>query len=269
MTQFLGSEGFQWWVGIAEDVKGDPKQLGRIKVRIIGEHDDLEAQFLPWCTILMSPTSASQSGKGMSPVGIMENSYVIGFYIDGADKQFPMVIGTFHGMQDLDPNKSDMNLLARGINKLTNRKFTGPEPAPSYKAKYPMNQVFESRSGHVIEIDDSEGDERIHIYHRKGTYIEINKNGRVVIKSVDSSIDVTDKEKQIYAKGDIKITSEENISIQSSKGIKMAAPGGVTITEGSLVVRGSISSTVGVTGCFTTPTGKTVHIQSGFVSNIT
>ena len=269
MTQFLGAEGFQWWVGIAEDVKSDPKQLGRIKVRIIGEHDDLEAEFLPWCTILMSPTSASQSGVGMSPVGITENSYVIGFFMDGADKQFPMVIGTFHGMQELDPNKSDMNVLARGVNKLTKRTFTGPEPVPSYRAKYPMNQVYESRSGHIIEIDDSDGDERIHIYHRKGTYIEINKDGRIVIKSVDSSIDVTNKEKEIYAKGDIKITSEENISIRAGKGIKMDAPGGVTITNGSLMVRGAISSASAVSGTFSTPTGQVVHVQKGIVTNIT
>lgn len=205
----------------------------------------------------------------MSPVGITENSYVIGFFMDGADKQFPMVIGTFHGMQELDPNKSDMNVLARGVNKLTKRTFTGPEPVPSYRAKYPMNQVYESRSGHIIEIDDSDGDERIHIYHRKGTYIEINKDGRIVIKSVDSSIDVTNKEKEIYAKGDIKITSEENISIRAGKGIKMDAPGGVTITNGSLMVRGAISSASAVSGTFSTPTGQVVHVQKGIVTNIT
>ena len=58
------------------------------------------------------------------------------------------------------------------------------------------------------------------------------------------------------------------VSIRSGSDIAMAGPGGVAITEGSLAVLGSISSGTGVSGCFTSPSGKTIHISKGSVSNI-
>ena len=47
-------------------------------------------------------------------------------------------------------------------------------------AKYPTNHVFETESGHYVEFDDTEGNERIHLYHKKGTFIEIDSSGNVI-----------------------------------------------------------------------------------------
>ena len=49
------------------------------------------------------------------------------------------------------------------------------------KPKYPFNHVYESESGHVIEVDDTPGYERINIFHRKGARIEINNEGEIHI----------------------------------------------------------------------------------------
>lgn len=244
-TKYLGAEGFRWFVGVVADIK-DPQQLGRVKVRVFGIHDntnDISDDDLPWAQLLMSPTSASLSGVGYSPTGIAPDSYVVGFFADGMEAQFPIIMGTFHKMPDMDPNKSDVNTLARGTNKLE-KQLTGPEPASAYKAQYPKNQVFESKTGHIIEIDDTDGDERIHIYHRKGTYVEINKDGRIVIKSVDSAIDVTDKDKTIYAKGDITIESEKNITLKAADTISLTAKT-VNIAGGSSTMK-LVSGAVGV-----------------------
>lgn len=233
----IGEEGTRDFVGVVADIK-DPYQLGRIKVRIFGTHDDtvnISDEDLPWAQVIVSPTSASLSGVGISPTGIAPDSYVYGKYLDGMEGQFPLILGTFHKMPKKDPNLSDVNILARGTNKL-NKKLTGPEPKSAYNAQYPKNQVFESKSGHIIEIDDTDGSERIHIYHRKGTYIEINKDGRVVIKSVDSSIDVTDKDKTIYAKGDITIESEKNIELKAKDNIILDAKN-ISISGGSSSVK--------------------------------
>jgi len=49
-----------------------------------------------------------------------------------------------------------------------------------YAAVYPFNHVFESESGHVMEIDDTKDNERLFTQHRTGTSQEIDKDGNQV-----------------------------------------------------------------------------------------
>ncbi len=49
---------------------------------------------------------------------------------------------------------------------------------------------METESGHYIEFDDTKDNERIHIFHKKGTFIEIDASGNVVIKTVGNVTNV-------------------------------------------------------------------------------
>ena len=49
------------------------------------------------------------------------------------------------------------------------------------KPIYPFNHVYESESGHVIEIDDTPDYERINVFHKSGSRIEINNKGEIHI----------------------------------------------------------------------------------------
>lgn len=60
------------------------------------------------------------------------------------------------------------------------------EPPTPYAAVYPYNHVYESESGHVIEIDDTPNAQRLHWYHRSGTFKEIHPDGIQVEKIVKS-----------------------------------------------------------------------------------
>ena len=264
-TQQLGEEGFRWFIGIVEDID-DPKKLGRAKVRVLNEHDDVETDNIPWAHVMMPVTSASVEGVGETPY-LSVGSRIIGFFMDGGEKQMPMIIGSFPTIPSNDNNKHSLSWLARGKNTI-NKDLETFEPESAYGAEYPYNKVIQTKSGHVIELDDTPENTRIHIYHNSGTYIEINNDGRMVIKSAADSLDITSGVKTIYAKEDINIAADKNVVIAAKKGIKMGAPGGVTITEGSLMVKGAISSKVGVSGTFTTPTGKVVEILNGIVVNI-
>jgi hypothetical protein len=265
-TQQLGEEGFRWFIGIVEDVT-DPLQLGRVKVRILNEHDnDVETGDLDFAHILMPNTSACVDGVGDSP-NLSVGSRVVGFFIDGEEKQNPMILGSFPTIPDNNVNRHSLSFLARGKNTITRNRI-GPEPDSAYAAQYPFNRTITTRAGHIIELDDTPDNTRIHIHHKAGAYIEINNNGQIVIKSPVNSIDVAGGVKTIYAKGDVDVVSEKNVTIAAKKGIKLGAPGGVTITEGSLMVKGAISSAVGVSGTFTTPTGKVVEVLNGIVTNI-
>jgi hypothetical protein len=60
-----------------------------------------------------------------------------------------------------------------------------------YDARYPYNHVYSSESGHIFEIDDTPGAERISKYHRVGTFEEIHEEGSRVVKVVQSDYNIT------------------------------------------------------------------------------
>jgi len=64
------------------------------------------------------------------------------------------------------------------------------EPESMYGAAYPYNHVYESESGHLIEIDDTPGKERLHWYHRSGTFTEIHPAGTRVDRVHDDKYDM-------------------------------------------------------------------------------
>jgi hypothetical protein len=98
-----------WWVGVIEDRK-DPEKMGRCKVRIFGYHPPdkgtLSTDDLPWAMLMTPATSASISGVGTSPVGILEGSWVVGFFMDGSDGQQPIIVGTVPGKPEEEDNKN-------------------------------------------------------------------------------------------------------------------------------------------------------------------
>ncbi len=97
----IGKMQFIWWQGTVEDVM-DPMKAGRVRVRIIGYHnpdkDELPVQDLPWALPVMPVTSASVSGIGLSPTGLVPGSVVIGFFRDGPLGQQPIIFGSIPGI---------------------------------------------------------------------------------------------------------------------------------------------------------------------------
>ena len=177
---------FDWFVGVVADGgQLDPEKEGRIKVRIIDEYADrVDDSDMIWCRQLMPCNNASKEGKGWSPTGIEAGTYVIGFYLDGKQKSIPMIIGTFHLQNRFGELGSDVNPIAKGNNPVQ-KEYDLLEPRSTYAAVYPFNKVYESTSGHVIEIDDTPSAERIHLYHTSGSYIEMGPDGGIVTRATN------------------------------------------------------------------------------------
>jgi len=101
MKNFMGKDGFQWFVGVVED-RNDPKTLGRVRVRCLGYHTEdlvkLPTADLPWAHPLNPITSATVSGVGQTPLGVVEGTWVVGFFTDGSPAQQPVIIGTLPGV---------------------------------------------------------------------------------------------------------------------------------------------------------------------------
>ena len=71
MKNFMGKDGFQWFIGVVED-RMDPKRLGRLRVRCLGHHtenkDKIKTEDLPWAHPMNPITSATVSGIGQTPL---------------------------------------------------------------------------------------------------------------------------------------------------------------------------------------------------------
>jgi predicted chitinase len=83
---------------------------------------------------------------------------------------------------------------------------TWSQPDIPYNAKYPFNKVIESESGHVLELDDTPENERIHLYHRKGTYLEVDPNGSRVQRIVGDGYEIIDRNGYIFIAGQCNVT---------------------------------------------------------------
>lgn len=131
-----------------------------------------------------------------------------------------------------------------------------------FAAKYPYNHAHESESGHVIELDDTPGAERVQVFHRAGSFIEIHPDGKTVVKSIGDSETITIKNRKSYVEGaeygavekgkylrtgatfDIEVTSDDynlevlngNIRLQASKDLNLIAGGDINITAGGSII---------------------------------
>ena len=99
--KFLGHNGFLWFTGVVED-RNDPNKAGRVRVRALGHHTSnttiLPTSDLPWAHTMLPSTSAGISGLGQSATGLVEGSWVLGYFRDGNDRQEMIVMGTLPGV---------------------------------------------------------------------------------------------------------------------------------------------------------------------------
>ncbi len=102
-----------------------------------------------------------------------------------------------------------------------------------YGAIYPFNHVYESESGHVKEFDDTTNSERIHEYHRTGTFYEIDADGNKSTRIVGDNYEVVAGDEYVNIKGNVNLTIDGDLNTRIKGNV-------TTIIEGSetKVIRG-------------------------------
>lgn len=250
------------YTGVVED-RDDPQQINRVRVRVFGIHTEskslIPTEDLPWATVMLPTTCSGTSGVGTTPHGLVEGSWVILFFTDPDTLQDPIVIGSiaskatkrdgdvgFKDPDDIYPtsdyvDESDVNKHARGeITKLVDIKnysksgwgtATGGvvvEPESPYSPVYPLNKVYESESGHVFEIDDTPDAERIHEFHRSGTFYEVHPDGTKVTRIVGSNYEVIAGTNHVYIKGGCDVTVDKDAELYIKGDWNIRVDGNVT-----------------------------------------
>jgi hypothetical protein len=267
-SDYMGLNGFIWWIGIVEN-RLDPLKIGRCQVRIYNWHTDnknnISTENLPWAQPMMPV-------NGESTINLKEGDTVLGFFLDGNDGQFPVIMGFLPGIPEkplpsqngfTDPRKGDQlksapreplsidyitdgsgvkitekQSASRNPNRpdestfsrlATNEKIDKTivefkkktltkdvqtaehsvkwsEPETKYDAVFPYNKVTQTESGHVFEMDDTPGKERIQLAHRTGTFVEIFPDGKRVQKVVKDDYEVILGDKDVVVAGNCNVT---------------------------------------------------------------
>ena len=82
---------------------------------------------------------------------------------------------------------------------------------PYVSSQYPYNHVYESESGHIREVDDSPGHERLFTQHRSGTFEEIHPNGNKVVKVIGDNYEIVAGSSNVSITGSVNITVEGTV----------------------------------------------------------
>ena len=132
---------------------------------------------------------------------------------------------------------------------------------------YPYNKALYTESGHIVELDDTRGNERISIEHRTGTFYEIDAEGNQIHRVVNDNYTVICKDNELYVGGKVNIkvlgdvdltVVDGNVTSTLEKGnLKADIQTGTTdvTSEGKITITGNntteIISDTTVTGTLT------------------
>lgn len=238
----LGISSPIFFVGVVEG-NSDPRLEGRVQVRAFGIHGTVQqipSAELPWAPVMngIIPPLNSWVLGFMIDGRDAQQPMVLGVIPTQMNSEInPEVTGwgvipqahldlLSQGSRAVDFGQPTIPRLARGEyleqtympSVQATREMGVPvtngeswdEPGAAYAAKYPFNKVIETAAGHSVEIDDTPGEERIMIYHKAGSYVQIDSRGTTSHKTVSDKFDVTDGNFHIFIGGSAKVTVDQD-----------------------------------------------------------
>ena len=217
--QFVGGQ-FDWFIGVVEDTN-DPKKLNRVKVRCFGYHTDdlaeVKVEDLPFATVMMPSTSPSVEGIGQNHQ-LLSGSWVVGFFRDGPSAQDPIILGSIMSFTE---EKIDTSLGFQG----TYGNKEGTSDVPTEVDDLNANQVTKTVGGHLIELDNTSGEERINVKHKSGTTLLIDKNGGVHVNAINDIVTID---------GNTTITGKLHVTEEQTNDKTIVAQGTITDSGATL-----------------------------------
>ena len=246
MRNFLGHDGFIWWIGIVEDIN-DPMTLGRCKVRCFGYHPAKKTNLvptedLPWALTIhpLNTPNLYASPK----VG----EWVFGFFLDSLSAQEPAILGYLPAIPE----------------EATEYFGTAPNLTRNFArvntANNSANTICWEIGNNIVEIvtqSSTEANGHILIQHKTGAKVNIDSDGKISIYTPtnDISIEAANGDINLNAKN-INLTATESITTTSTLATSITAGGLASITAGgafSATAGGLASITAG--GAFTATAG--------------
>jgi uncharacterized protein involved in type VI secretion and phage assembly len=179
-------------VGIVTDNQ-DPDGMHRVKLKFPSLSDDQES----WWARVGTPMAGN--GRGMYLLPEVDDEVLVAF--ENGDIRFPYVVCALWNGQDKPPTTN-----SDGKNNL---------------------REIKSRSGHILRLDDTDGDEKIEIVDKTGS-------NSITMKSSDNSITIACNGTMKLQAMSIEITSQTGVKIEANTTMDVNASATMTI-KGAMV----------------------------------
>ncbi len=189
----------------------DPENLGRIRVKFFWQDDDSS----PWIRII-NPYSGQDIGHFFIPE--IDDEVLVAFEAGNAEK--PFVLGSMYHAK------------------------AKPE---SFKTEQNDIKAIRTRSGHTIELDDTDGQEEIRIYdYNKNSYtLTFRTHSKEIILEAVENIELKAKNITLKAEKDLKMEASGNIDSEARGNITAKSTGDFTQEATSnMTIKGSLNTTV-------------------------
>jgi uncharacterized protein (DUF2345 family) len=277
MRNFIGHDGFIWWVGVVED-NADPLTLGRCKVRIFGYHPPkntnlVPTEDLPWATTIHPVNTRNLYAP------LEKGDWVFGFFLDALSAQEPAIIGYYPSVpEESEKNFSDI------IEK--SRNFARVHTANNSSNTYCWeigNNIIE-----VVKESANEANGHILIQHATGAKINVDTDGNILVYTANSNITVQTDNGDIDLKAkNINLTAQDNINIDAGGYVEVTSTLYTSITAGGLIsftAAGALLASAGaylsatsignitartIAGALNIETGDNITVTSGGALNVT
>lgn len=211
------------YFGVVEAIN-DPKNSGRVKVRVLPFYRDLSTEDLPWAYVARSTDLGNTYGRGLNQHNLIEGSQVL--------------------VDFLDPNMQQPVVL-----------FIVPRTSDFAEMQSYLTHTLKFLNGSEITVDETPGEEYIKVMDPQQNYILMNKDGitihsgkedeRILLETAGSSIITTGKDTTIITEGDTAITTKGDTAIESSGDINITSDGDMNIeASGTLNIKSSGPTTI-------------------------
>ena len=138
----------------------DPEKLGRCQVLVYGIHsEDIDFNSLPWAEVSGGTDFGLYGGVGIT--SILRKGTLVWVFFHNNDYNYPVVFAVIKGGGDINDVAS---------------------------SSYGDIATLKTSSGHIIELGDGSGAEKIEIKHMSGTKIVLEPDGSILMDITNNAV---------------------------------------------------------------------------------
>jgi len=267
--------------GVVVD-NNDPTKSGRVTIRVFPMFRGVSDAALPWA--ILADTGFGGSANTGSVNIPMIGSHVWLFFENG-DHRFPVYFAGAPAIQnsspdlpktsrEADPTISTVVSTQRKTGVAMASGGTWDEPTQSQATVYPNNHVWKTSKGLTIELDETDGAMRFHIFHPSGTRVEVDNTGNEIHHVQGDSYDIVVGNGKIYITGNADTTVDGNDGVKVGGNLSVVVGGNadITVTGNSTITATDVSvissgaTTVNSTGAVSVTSGASVTVSAPSIS---